>query len=50
MSGIMEPLRRLSVVGNSGSGKRVLGRHIADVLDVPYVESRRYPPSRFSFA
>jgi adenylate kinase family enzyme len=31
-------MRRVSVVGNSGSGKSRLGRALAQALDVPYVE------------
>jgi adenylate kinase family enzyme len=31
-------MKRVSVVGNAGSGKSRLGRQIAEALDVPYVE------------
>lgn len=31
-------MRRVSVVGVSGSGKSVLGRALADALDAPYLE------------
>lgn len=31
-------MRRVSVVGSSGSGKSTFGRELARVLDVPYVE------------
>jgi adenylate kinase family enzyme len=31
-------VRRISVVGNSGSGKSWLARNVAEVLDLPYLE------------
>jgi len=34
----MEVVRRVAVVGNSGSGKTVLGRALAERLEVPFVE------------
>jgi len=36
--GNIAPVRRVSVVGNSGSGKSTVGRALAARLDVPYVE------------
>ena len=34
----MDPVNRVSVVGNAGSGKSRLAQRLAQVLDVPYVE------------
>ncbi|MFE7223856.1 AAA family ATPase [Nocardioides sp. NPDC057577] len=32
------PVRRVSVVGSSGSGKSTVARRLADILGVPYIE------------
>ena len=42
--GSAESVKRVSVVGNSGSGKSRLAQRIARVLDVPYVELDAHPP------
>ena len=35
---ILDPVRRVSVVGNSGSGKSRLAQRLAETLGVPYIE------------
>ena len=35
---ILDPVRRVSVIGNSGSGKSRLAQRLAETLGVPYIE------------